>query len=396
VNRLNAIHEEITKWQEFSTFAKTIKDPLDFTGEVGQNMADIAAKKIATLRDELVKISPDAARAAADLQKLYDILKRQTAEESKNKPDPVKELATRQQVATKNATDTVKELNQQYAVLYKAPYAKEWGMLQVEISKQIENFRDSLTRTELPAAKVTELTNNYAAALRRVKEETFKVAQQTSLFQAFEGVFARSLDRGLDEWINTVIEGKNQLEALRDVGKAVANDLLKTFITLAALNPLKNALFGTNYKELGGSAGIGGLLGDLFKGATASAQGGMVGSFGRIPLRQYAGGGIARGPQLSLFGEGDVPEAYVPVPSGKIPVQLSGGGAPTIEFHVHEAPGTRTEQKTSPRAGGGTRIDVWVKTLAKEAMLEDFASGGSVAQTGERRYGWDRTRGMAS
>lgn len=56
------------------------------------------------------------------------------------------------------------------------------------------------------------------------------------------------------------------------------------------------------------------------------ANGGIMTSNGPVPLRKYAGGGIANSPQLAMFGEGSVPEAYVPVPSGKIPVELKGGG----------------------------------------------------------------------
>lgn len=51
-------------------------------------------------------------------------------------------------------------------------------------------------------------------------------------------------------------------------------------------------------------------------------------SDGPLPLRKYAGGGIARSPQLAMFGEGSSPEAYVPLPDGRrIPVAMSGGGA---------------------------------------------------------------------
>ena len=50
-------------------------------------------------------------------------------------------------------------------------------------------------------------------------------------------------------------------------------------------------------------------------------------SFGSLPLRKYSNGGIANTPQLALFGEGRMNEAYVPLPDGRsIPVTLQGGG----------------------------------------------------------------------
>lgn len=53
-------------------------------------------------------------------------------------------------------------------------------------------------------------------------------------------------------------------------------------------------------------------------GFRAFAGGGIMTADGSLPLRQYAGGGIADSPQFAMFGEGSTAEAYVPVPSGRI------------------------------------------------------------------------------
>jgi hypothetical protein len=45
-------------------------------------------------------------------------------------------------------------------------------------------------------------------------------------------------------------------------------------------------------------------------------------AYGELPLKQYAGGGIATSPQVAVFGEGSTPEAYVPAPGGQIPVVI--------------------------------------------------------------------------
>lgn len=81
---------------------------------------------------------------------------------------------------------------------------------------------------------------------------------------------------------------------------------------------------------LGGSGTLGGdsfmpkdFLG--YSGLEMFKNGGVMTDFGRLPLRKYAKGGIARSPQVALFGEAG-PEAYVPLPDGnRIPVSLSGG-----------------------------------------------------------------------
>jgi hypothetical protein len=56
--------------------------------------------------------------------------------------------------------------------------------------------------------------------------------------------------------------------------------------------------------------------------------------FGPAALRKYAAGGIATGPQLALYGEGSMNEAYVPLPDGRrIPVAMAGG-APGVTVNV--------------------------------------------------------------
>ena len=57
-------------------------------------------------------------------------------------------------------------------------------------------------------------------------------------------------------------------------------------------------------------------------GFRAFAGGGIMTQYGELPLRQYQGGGMATSPQVAVFGEGTTPEAYVPVPSGRIPVEI--------------------------------------------------------------------------
>ena len=55
------------------------------------------------------------------------------------------------------------------------------------------------------------------------------------------------------------------------------------------------------------------------------ANGGIMGPNGQIPLHTYSNGGVANSPQMAIFGEGRMNEAYVPLPDGKrIPVAMAG------------------------------------------------------------------------
>ena len=77
---------------------------------------------------------------------------------------------------------------------------------------------------------------------------------------------------------------------------------------------------------------IGNAVSGLFSGFSLSklfgfAEGGVMTGAGPLPLRRYASGGVASSPQLAMYGEGSVPEAFVPLPDGRrIPVQMRGGG----------------------------------------------------------------------
>lgn len=87
-----------------------------------------------------------------------------------------------------------------------------------------------------------------------------------------------------------------------------------------------------------GNAGI--TVGDqVFNNPSAfvpMAHGGIMTPYGAMPLRKYASGGIARGPQFSVHGEGSLPEANVPLQDGRtIPVTLkgdTGGGRPSVNL----------------------------------------------------------------
>jgi len=97
-----------------------------------------------------------------------------------------------------------------------------------------------------------------------------------------------------------------------------------------------------------GLAGIGSTIANSWSGSLLQkglldigsligfANGGIMTPMGPMPLNAYAGGGVASSPQVALFGEGRMPEAYVPLPDGRsIPVQMRGGGGAGSVFHMH-------------------------------------------------------------
>lgn len=109
------------------------------------------------------------------------------------------------------------------------------------------------------------------------------------------------------------------------------------------------------------------------------ATGGIMSSMGSVPLRKYAAGGIARSPQMALYGEGSQNEAYVPLPDGKrIPVSMSGAGAtPTVTVNVINQSGTQVSaQQGQPRFDGKQMIlDVVLTAASQPGGFRDGMKG---------------------
>lgn len=159
------------------------------------------------------------------------------------------------------------------------------------------------------------------------------------------------------------------------VKNILTTDLTKSFTDISATvgkigggfttgfgGVLQNVLSGLASKA--GGAGLGGIVGSAISIASTLfkfSDGGIMTDRGQIPLRKYSGGGIARSPQLAMFGEGSTPEAYVPVPSGRIPVQISGGGKSSGDIVI--AP-----QITIPISGGGGGMSQEQAASASKAL----------------------------
>ena len=121
-------------------------------------------------------------------------------------------------------------------------------------------------------------------------------------------------------------------------------------------------------------------------GAVASflgfEKGGIMSSSGPMPLEKYAKGGIARSPQLAMFGEGSRPEAYVPLPDGRtIPVTMSNGGGNVNNISVNVAvdgSGSATTNTTSKDTTEdySRRLGTAISNAVKQEIFNQQRPGG--------------------
>ncbi|TAJ84570.1 hypothetical protein [Reyranella sp.] len=147
----------------------------------------------------------------------------------------------------------------------------------------------------------------------------------------------------------------------------------------------------------GGSKGPGASTGSMLSQAITwmakllpFADGGIMTSRGPVPLRKYSGGGIATSPQLAMFGEGSVPEAYVPVPSGRIPVELRGGGgrgAMTVQTNISVNMAAPADGQASGGRGGNMmeqarELGAIVTAMVNKNLQDQMRPGGLLNPSG--------------
>lgn len=175
--------------------------------------------------------------------------------------------------------------------------------------------RDQLGRTQIQQQAFAAARPYAGTELEgRVRDRAYETAQlyeaKTAVTDAMGG-FVTDLRRGTD----AASAFSSMLGRLAD---RALNGLTDSLVS---------GLFSAGSKGGAAAGGLGGIfasIGSLF----GFANGGIMTSSGPLPLRAYSAGGIADSPQLALYGEGRMPEAYVPLPDGRrIPVAMQGGGA---------------------------------------------------------------------
>jgi lambda family phage tail tape measure protein len=106
------------------------------------------------------------------------------------------------------------------------------------------------------------------------------------------------------------------------------------------------------------------------------ANGGIMTGDGPMPLRKYAAGGIANSPQLAMFGEGSMPEAYVPLPDGRrIPVAMKGGGGGTNVTVNVDATGSQVQGNS----GQGEQLGRAISQAVQNELVRQKRPGGLLA-----------------
>jgi lambda family phage tail tape measure protein len=173
--------------------------------------------------------------------------------------------------------------------------------------------------------------------------------------------------------------GKLNFKAFADYA---IKELMRIVLEQTLLKPLAQGIGGLFNFGGGAASAISGLGNAAFSSNFvvpnfSFANGGIMSASGSIPLNKYAGGGVANSPQMALFGEGSMPEAYVPLPDGRrIPVNMKNGGSssPVINVAV-DAKGT----SVSGNRGQGEALGRAIAASVQAELIKQKRPGGLLA-----------------
>lgn len=203
----------------------------------------------------------------------------------------------------------------------------------------------------------------------QLRQELEQLATMENFIVNMSQTIESSISTAISSAVTGLVTGATSIKQVladmfRSIGDAfvkMAADIIAKQLIMVALNQLLG-LFG-------GGGGGGFLSGTNALSTTkltpggVFATGGVMTNTGPLPLKRYAGGGVAKSPQVAVFGERG-PEAYVPLPDGRnIPVKMQQRTEALNRYRPIGATGTITEGEGGVTGGaggaaGGGAIDV--------------------------------------
>jgi hypothetical protein len=253
-------------------------------------------------------------------------------------------------VADKTYQGGLKELTQQQADAM-TELRRESGLLTQDQERQLDiNEKLAQIQREMPelyAAQKEEITAlvTASAGLTEAQERNKQLVM---------GI-ADTIGGGLTSAFDLLLEGTdNWGNSLREIAAGVLKDIARQLLQIMVIQPI--------VKGIAGGFGF--------------ANGGIMTGDGPVPLKTYARGGIANSPQLAMFGEGSMPEAYVPLPDGRrIPVAMQGGGGNTSVVVNVDAKGSQVQGNS----GQGEQLGRVISQAVQAELVKQRRPGGLLA-----------------
>lgn len=206
----------------------------------------------------------------------------------------------------------------------------------------------------------------------------FSIQAARNMETAFADFLFDPFDKGMDGMLESFMTTIKRMVA--EAASAQIMEALLGKTTKDGGHDWAGGLLGAAFSGIGGLFGGGGLNADisaLTANSSLFANGGIMTTAGPLPLNKYANGGIANSPQLALFGEGRMNEAYVPLPDGRsIPVTMSGDTGGTVNNVTINVQGGNNPDETGRRIG-----EAFIRTIAREEINSASRPGNRLNPT---------------
>lgn len=215
--------------------------------------------------------------------------------------------------------------------------------------------RDGVPLSEDQRAQVLALVEAQDQA-----REAFDAATEA---QKAQRQVAEQLGRTFSDTAQQMLDGSL---SITDGIDSITNALIEMIAQAAIFDPLQEGLSG-----LLGGFDLGSIVGGLFGG------GGVA--------KKFAAGGVVTSPTLAMIGEAGMAEAVIPMPSGRVPVELRGGGGGGGDIAV-----TVINQTSEPVTPQVSRGGVDGRQLIITLVRDDIAAGGPISRTIGHSFGLAR------
>lgn len=325
------VFSEVTRYQAVGA-AETFADRLNALGREARDLREDMQFSVDT--------SGLGESARVFEQQLFDLRKR--------KRDELRELSEDNSVSDENKSTRQAAIEAKYAGLTaaaKAAYAQQ---------KELE--LDWRTGAEKGLNDYVENAGNAYRSMADLARDSMQSIED-SIVEAF-----KSGKLSMQDFTDTVIDG-----------------LIRIAVQQQIMQPFASAL-----------PGIGSSLFSLF----GFADGGVMTPSGPLPLKKYATGGVASGPQVAVYGEGRQNEAYIPLPDNRtVPVTLTGGGSSQVTVNIIEDSSRAGQVTQGSGEGGSFTLDIFVEQI-EGRMSQRVSQGKGLAPTFENRYGLNPAWGM--
>lgn len=255
-----------------------------------------------------------------------------------------------------------------------------------QFNARVKSEREDRLRTleaEKASAQTIAQEMDMLAQKHRLMLEQFNRTQPIQRLEQEWGDSTTRMKEAGENWIRSAVDGIIEMAEtgkfeFGEMTKSILKDILRIMLQMQIAN-LIGGIFGG-----GPTATASSTTGNLpVAGVVNSAMGNIVSGDGAMPLRKFAKGGIARRPMVSVFGEGDDAEAYVPLPDGRtIPVtlkgNLQGGGESHVQVNVINETGQPVNaEKRSQRFDGKQMIlDVVLSAASNPGPFRDGMKQG--------------------